>query len=165
VGSAGSVTAIELDPQLAARASANLSSLSSVRVIEGDGSVMPFDPADVIYVNAGATRPADAWLDGLAEGGRLILPLTTNKGFRHNDPAVPIERRGAVFRIEHRSGEFLARWISPVATFPCESARDTISEAAPLRRSRRVGGSGSHICSGTMICWRNTAGCARRDGA
>jgi protein-L-isoaspartate(D-aspartate) O-methyltransferase len=27
-----------------------------------------FEPADVIYVNAGATRPADAWLDRLKEG-------------------------------------------------------------------------------------------------
>jgi protein-L-isoaspartate(D-aspartate) O-methyltransferase len=27
-----------------------------------------FESADVIYVNAGATRPADAWLDRLKEG-------------------------------------------------------------------------------------------------
>jgi len=31
--------------------------------------------ADVIYVNAGATRPANPWLDRLVDGG-LILPLT-----------------------------------------------------------------------------------------
>ena len=30
--------------------------------------------ADVILVNAGATRPAERWLDGLRDGGRLILP-------------------------------------------------------------------------------------------
>src|ERR1700730_18433497 len=29
------------------------------------------EPVDIIYVNAGATRPADAWLDRLKEGGRL----------------------------------------------------------------------------------------------
>ena len=40
-----------------------------------------------------ATRPAEAWLGQLSEGGRLILPLTTNKGFVDNDPPVPIERR------------------------------------------------------------------------
>jgi hypothetical protein len=40
-----------------------------------------------------ATRPAEAWLGPLSEGGRLILPLTTNKGFVDNDPPVPIERR------------------------------------------------------------------------
>ena len=47
-----------------------------------------------------------------------------------NDPPWRIERRGAVFRIERRSFEFLARWISPVAIFPCEGARDPLSEAA-----------------------------------
>ena len=51
---------------------------------------------DVIYVNAGATRPADAWLDWLKEGGRLILPLTAD-GFPNRDV-----RRGVVFRIERR---------------------------------------------------------------
>jgi len=47
----------------------------------------------MIYVNAGATRPADAWLDRLKEGGRLILPLTAD-AFPNRDV-----RRGAVFRI------------------------------------------------------------------
>jgi protein-L-isoaspartate(D-aspartate) O-methyltransferase len=37
-----------------------------------------FEPADVIYVNAGATRPAASWLEQLKEGGRLILPLTAD---------------------------------------------------------------------------------------
>ena len=73
---------------------------------------------------------ADAWLDGLVEGGRLILPLTSNKGFMNNDPLVPIERRGAFFRIERRTPEFLAQWITPVAIIPCDSSRDPESEAA-----------------------------------
>ena len=58
----------------------------------------------------------------------VILPLTTNKGFVDNDPPVPIERRWAVFRIERRSPEFLARWISAVTIFPCEGASDPLSE-------------------------------------
>jgi protein-L-isoaspartate(D-aspartate) O-methyltransferase len=61
-------------------------------------------------------------------GGRLILPLTTNQGF-HGSAAIPIEQRGAVFRIERRGGEFLAKWISPVAILPCEGAGDAESEA------------------------------------
>jgi protein-L-isoaspartate(D-aspartate) O-methyltransferase len=90
-------------------------------------------PADVVYVNAGATRPADRWLDGLNEGGRPILPLTTNQGFLAGsaNTAVPsIDRRGAVFLIERRHGAFLAKWLSPVAIFPCEGMRDAASEAA-----------------------------------
>jgi protein-L-isoaspartate(D-aspartate) O-methyltransferase len=81
VAPTGKVTAIEYDPDLAARAANNLCSDHNVVVIEGDGSTVNFAPADVIYVNAGATRPADIWLDQLRGGGRLILPLTTSKGF------------------------------------------------------------------------------------
>ena len=35
----------------------------------------PFAPADLILVSAGATRLVDHWLDGLTDGGQLILPL------------------------------------------------------------------------------------------
>jgi protein-L-isoaspartate(D-aspartate) O-methyltransferase len=129
VGAQGFVTAIEFDPTLAARAAGNFSRVANVAVVQGDGAVVDFDPADVIYVNAGATRPAEAWLERLKDGGRMILPLTTNQGFRANDPQ-NIRRRGAVFRIEWRGEEFAARWISPVAIFPCEGAREPASEAA-----------------------------------
>ena len=130
VGPSGKVTGIEVDPGLAERAQANLASLANVRVLQGDGAAVPFDAADVIYVNAGTTRPAEAWLDGLAEGGRLILPLTSDKGFLANDPPVSLERRGAFFRIERRASEYLAQWITPLAIIPCESCRDPESEAA-----------------------------------
>src|SRR5947209_3895660 len=68
----GRVTAIELDAKLAARATANFAQTPHVRAVHGDGTRVMFEPADVIYVNAGATRPADAWLDQLKQGGRLI---------------------------------------------------------------------------------------------
>ncbi len=97
---------------------------------KGDGARIVFDPADVIYVNAGATRPAAIWLDRLNDGGRLILPLTSDKGFGENPENMPIERRGAVFRVESRGDELLAKWISAVAIFPCEGARDAESERA-----------------------------------
>jgi protein-L-isoaspartate(D-aspartate) O-methyltransferase len=90
---------------------------------------VPFNPADVIYVNAGATRPADAWLDRLRDGGRLVLPLTTDKGFRANDMG-NVRRRGAVFVITRERTEFLARWVSPVAIYPCAGMRDEVSEQA-----------------------------------
>ena len=35
-----------------------------------------------------------------------------------------------MFLIERRSGEYLAKWLSPVAIFPCEGMRDPASEAA-----------------------------------
>lgn len=126
VGSSGAVTGIEFDASLAARAAANVSHLSNVRIVQGDGTRLGFDPADVVYVNAGATHPAPSWLDGLKEGGRLILPLTC---FEARDRG-PIHRRGAVFRIERQGDDLLARRISAVVIFPCEGARDEACEQA-----------------------------------
>jgi protein-L-isoaspartate(D-aspartate) O-methyltransferase len=130
VGESGRVTAIEFDGGLAERLAANFAGQPNVRALQGDGAQIEFDPADVIYVNAGATRPADIWLDRLKDGGRLILPLTSDKGFGENPENIPIQRRGAVFRIERRGNEFLAKWISAVAIFPCEGARDAECERA-----------------------------------
>jgi protein-L-isoaspartate(D-aspartate) O-methyltransferase len=129
VGASGRVTGIEFDPRLAGLAKSNLSSYQNVAVVEGDGAAVPFDEANVIYVNAGATSPASAWLEGLAEGGRLILPLTTNKGFGEVEVA-KMALHGAVFRIKRRGDEYRARWISPVAIFPCAGNRDESSERA-----------------------------------
>src|ERR1700757_2592716 len=54
VGATGRVTAIEDDAEFAARATANLAQAPHVRVVRGDGTRIAFEPADVIYVNAGA---------------------------------------------------------------------------------------------------------------
>ncbi|MFL9898818.1 rRNA adenine N-6-methyltransferase family protein [Paraburkholderia fungorum] len=78
-GPTGRVTAIEFDAGLSERAAMNFSKAKNVNVLLGDGFSMPFDPADVIYINAGATHPADVWLDRLNESGRLILLLTAKK--------------------------------------------------------------------------------------
>lgn len=124
VGPRGQVTAIEFDPGLAERLASNFRGQRNVRVVQGDGARVPFDPADAILVNAGATRPADAWLDGLRDGGRLILPLTAS-GFPNTD-----FRKGAVFRIVRQGEDLLAKRISAVGIFPCEGMRDPNSEAA-----------------------------------
>lgn len=134
VGPNGRVTAIECDPELAVRARQNLSAFQNVRVIHGNGAAGGFDPADVIYVNAGVTHPAHAWLDGLTDGGRLLLPLTTDEniplfkriGF---NPATAM-RTGAYFRIRRRGATFEARWLLPVAIIPAEGAREKAAEAA-----------------------------------
>ena len=124
VGRQGRVTAIEFDTGLATRLAANFAGVRNVSIVQGDGSRVAFDNADIIYVNAGATKPAEAWLERLTEGGRLILPLTSGE-FPGGDVG-----RGAVFRIERRGDDFLAQRISAVAIFPCEGMRDAQSEAA-----------------------------------
>jgi protein-L-isoaspartate(D-aspartate) O-methyltransferase len=119
VGSGGRVTAIEYDPSLAARLAANFNGQPNVRAVQGDGTKFDFDPAEVIYVNAGATRPVDLWLDRLKDGGRMILALTKDK-----------DTAGAWFLIERCGEEFLAKGISTAGLFPCEGGRDTETERA-----------------------------------
>lgn len=127
-GPTGRVTAIEFEQDLAALAAKNLASRPNVAVVHGDGSVADFDDADVNYVNAGATRPANTWLDRLKDGGRLVLPLTTNKGFAPVPRADT--RQGGVFLIVRNGGEFAAKWICGVAIYPCSGMRDPKSERA-----------------------------------
>ncbi|HEY7888542.1 MAG TPA: methyltransferase domain-containing protein [Steroidobacteraceae bacterium] len=133
-GSKGRVTAIECDPELALRARQNLSTFRNVRVIHGNGAAGSFDAADVIYVNAGVTHPAEAWLDGLTDGGRLLLPLTTDENIPSmkriaSAPAMAM-RTGAYFRIRRRGTTFEARWLLPVALIPAEGVRQKRAEAA-----------------------------------
>jgi protein-L-isoaspartate(D-aspartate) O-methyltransferase len=130
-GPSGRVTGIEYDSELAERAKANLARYPNVEIIEGDGALVSFGEADIIYVNAGCTRPAESWLDHLADGGRLILPMTSDQGFG-GAGASPRQwsRAGAVFRIERRGHDYFARWISSVAIFPCAGSRDEVSERA-----------------------------------
>jgi len=128
-GPSGRVTGIEYDSELAARAKANFAAHPNVEIIEGDGASASFDQADVIYVNAGCTRPAVNWLDRMADGGRLILPMTSDQGFGAKSPE-QFARAGAVFRIERRGGDYFAKWISPVSIFPCAGSRDEVSEHA-----------------------------------
>jgi protein-L-isoaspartate(D-aspartate) O-methyltransferase len=128
-GSTGRVTGIEYDGELAGRARANFAGTANVEIVEGDGGLVAFDPADVIYVNAGCTRPAHNWLDRLKDGGRLILPMTSDQGVRATSRE-KMASAGAVFRIERRGNDTFAKWISAVAIFPCAGSRDEASERA-----------------------------------
>lgn len=78
VGDAGRVTAVEIDPALAARAQENLAEAANVRALHADGSALPVDRYDAILVNAGVTSLQPAWLESLTPGGRILLPLTVS---------------------------------------------------------------------------------------
>jgi protein-L-isoaspartate(D-aspartate) O-methyltransferase len=129
VGPLGRVTGIEYEQELAARARTNLVAYPNVEIVCGDGALVSFDRADVIYINAGCTRPAENWLDRLVQGGRLILPMTSDQGFGAKSPD-QFDRAGAIFRIERRGEDYLAYWISAVAIFPCAGNRDEMTERA-----------------------------------
>lgn len=138
VGPSGRVTGIEFDTDLAARARANLAPHTNVEIIQGDGTEVPFEAADVIYVNAGCTQPATRWLDDLADGGRLILPLTSDAGFKGGAPE-QVARSGAVFRIRRAAADYDVAWISPVAIIPCDGGRNEVTERALAEAFARGG--------------------------
>lgn len=123
VGPGGRVTAIEYDADLARRAAENLARYPHVRVIHGDAFTFPLDPADVIYVNAGASRPSDTWLHALRQGGRLVMPLT----------AIPTDSggsAGAMFRFTRKDDAFDVSLVSPAAFIRCEGLDDAIGADA-----------------------------------
>ncbi len=94
VGPDGSVVTVDIDPDLAERARANLAAAGypDVVVICGDGGfgAREFAPYDRIIVTAGAADLAPAWLAQLGPGGRLALPL----GLRGIQLCLALERSG-----------------------------------------------------------------------
>jgi protein-L-isoaspartate(D-aspartate) O-methyltransferase len=80
VGPGGSVAAIEIDPGLAERARIALGPWPQVAVHNVDGASAVFEPADVIVASAGATHPPPSWISALRIGGRLLFPMTTERG-------------------------------------------------------------------------------------
>ena len=79
-GPQGKVVAVEIDEGLAARARVALEPWPQVAMIQADGALGPFDPADKIVVSAGATHPLPAWLAALKTAGTLVFPLTSTRG-------------------------------------------------------------------------------------
>jgi protein-L-isoaspartate(D-aspartate) O-methyltransferase len=118
-GEAGRVTAYEINPDLSARATSNLAHLEHVRVREENGTNAVLPPSDLIYVSAGATHPLDSWLDALNDGGRLIFPLTPNRGLG-----------GMLLVTRVGPNSYAARFISPATFIECIGAReDAIGES------------------------------------
>lgn len=80
VGPDGQVTSVDIDAELVSRARATLAAagFGDVGVICGDGGFGAPEqaPFDRVIVTAGAWDIAPAWLDQLAQAGRLVLPLS-----------------------------------------------------------------------------------------
>jgi protein-L-isoaspartate(D-aspartate) O-methyltransferase len=81
VGPSGGVDAYEIETGLAERAKAYLEGYENVHVHAGSASDAMLPSANIIYVNAGVTRPDDRWIDALKVGGRIAVPITPNEGF------------------------------------------------------------------------------------
>ncbi len=77
VGPSGTVTTIDYDPEVVDRARHALADCDRVTVVCGDGAYgwAPNAPYDVITVTAGAYDVHRAWVEQLAPGGRIVVPL------------------------------------------------------------------------------------------
>ncbi len=128
VGAGGSVTAVEVAPDLTARSRANLAHLPRVEVVQADGGEHDPGAADAILVNAGATHPRRLWLDSLRPGGRLLLPLTGPRG------------NGAVLKVVKRDTGYAAHFICSISIFPCVNARHADGERLLVEAFERGGG-------------------------
>jgi len=119
-GPNGRVVAFEADATLAAGARANLASMPWVDVRADATGVVEGETFDAILVNAGMTHPLDAWLDALAPGGRLMLPLTATM------PAMGPVGKGFVFLIQRLAGGngYTARLNGFVAIYSATGLRD-----------------------------------------
>ena len=122
----GRVTGVEIDPELAARARRNLEKDGDVEVVSGDGSALAGRIFDAIYVNAGATEIVPTWLDSLAPGGRLLVPLTV--GVTGMNLGV-----GWMLLVRRTGDDFTAEFRGPVGIYHCSGARTDAGDAR-LRR-------------------------------
>lgn len=122
VGSAGCVTAVEIDPGLAEQARHNLAAWPQATVVTADGfTFQPARPADVIIINAGVSHLSLTWLDSLtAENGRLLVPLTNADWW------------GAFLLITRATAGTLrypAKFVSRTGIIACIGGRDAEAEA------------------------------------
>jgi protein-L-isoaspartate(D-aspartate) O-methyltransferase len=158
VGPSGHLLALEVDAALADRARDNLAASSWVDVRHGDGSGALDGPFDAILINAGMTHPLESWLDALAIGGRMILPLTV--------AMTPSIGKGILVLLTKTddAARFDARIITFVAIYSGIGVRDEargaqLGEAMrknpfpPLKHLRR------DVHEPSASCWVHAPGC------
>lgn len=98
-GPSGRVFAYEIEPALAEIAAGCLEPWENITVESESGAGQRLPTAHAIYVNAGATRPDAAWLDALANGGRLVFPLSGSNGNGGWGVTLRVFREGSAFRV------------------------------------------------------------------
>jgi len=152
VGASGRVTAVEFDAALAAQARANLRAWPQVTVHLGDGAAYPTEDVQRIYVSFGLARPADAWLDHLAVGGVLLVPL----GAPHPEQTGARRHatdRAALLRVARTATGYAARFDTAVSfVFAAgPTAGDAVLRTALWRAFGRGGLERVHSLHRTML--------------
>jgi protein-L-isoaspartate(D-aspartate) O-methyltransferase len=117
-GPHGRIDAVEIDQGLAQTARRNLEAWPAAWVRCADANAPIDGQWNVIVAFAGAAAPADWWLDALADGGRLLLPMTTE------------QRGGFMLRLDRRGEELAARSVGWAGFYPCTGASSKEDQAA-----------------------------------
>jgi protein-L-isoaspartate(D-aspartate) O-methyltransferase len=118
VGPEGHVTAVEVDAALAEQARRNLVGMPWVEVVRGNAAAPLTRAYDAILINAGVTHPLDVWLDALAPGGRLVLPLTATMS------AMGTVGKGLTILVTRSAEGLEARPLGLVAIYSAVDIRD-----------------------------------------
>jgi protein-L-isoaspartate(D-aspartate) O-methyltransferase len=126
VGPQGRVTGIEYEPELAAKARANLAPWPNARLLAGDGMALAEGPADLIVASCGVDQVPVRWVRLLNDGGRLLVPLTA-----------PMDEWagggwGANLLVTRLGERFAAALVGGVGIYHCMSGR-TEAAGAKLR--------------------------------
>jgi protein-L-isoaspartate(D-aspartate) O-methyltransferase len=125
VGPTGWVWAAEVDPALAESARRNVAEWPWIEITNTDGRSGLPGAIDVVLIHAGATHVLDAWLDALAEDGRLLVPLTGAM------PAMgPRLGKGMMLRLTRTRDDWRAHVSTMVAIYSLVGARDDAMNAA-----------------------------------
>ncbi|MGH3694579.1 MAG: methyltransferase, FxLD system [Pseudonocardiaceae bacterium] len=123
VGPGGSVTTLDIDQEIADRAHACLTTAGyrDVRVVCGDGEfgAAQYGPFDRIIVTVGTWDIPPAWVEQLAEGGRLVVPLRT-KGLNLS------------WALEHADGYLVGRAPMPCGFVPMQGVGTNHSRSISL---------------------------------
>lgn len=161
VGAQGRVLAIEIDPELAARAKRNLRGWKQIEVVQGDAVRRALPPVDRILISAGATHLRGAWLDAIRAGGALVAPLT---GVRPPPPAARFGRNlaGEAVALQHGVAGWSAHLFMRVGLSPLLGGRDIAHERLLAEALTR--GDGGEVRSlrrdaheKTRDCWLHAA--------
>jgi len=123
VGPEGSVTTLDIDQQIADRARACLATAGyrDVRVVCADGEfgAPEHGPFDRIIVTVGTWDIPPAWVEQLADGGRLVVPLRT-KGLNLS------------WALEHADGYLVGRAPMPCGFVPMQGVGKSRSRSISL---------------------------------
>jgi protein-L-isoaspartate(D-aspartate) O-methyltransferase len=138
VAPGGRVIAYEIAPDIARMARRGLRRERGVELREEDVLEAALPAADVVWVDAGATRVRAAWLDALRPGGRLAVPLTAVRA-SVRAPRFVRTHIGRVLFVRREPAGFAARFGTGLAIMALHGARDP-DEQRVLDAAYREGG-------------------------